>query len=120
MVGAAAAGVHLLTVLGAVSLAQLRPQQANIAGFACAFLVSHAGQRKFTFGAGRSAGGSMLRWLAVSLAGFGANQFLFVAALKAFPAVPYLALLAAVTLLVALASFALGKYWAFSAARRAA
>jgi putative flippase GtrA len=117
VVGAAAAGVHLLGVLGAVELAHLRPQHANVLAFACAFMVSHAGHRRFTFGAGASAGDSMVRWLVVSLAGLAVNQFLFVMALGIFPAVPYLALLAGVTALVALASFGLGKYWAFSGAR---
>jgi putative flippase GtrA len=118
LVGGVAAGVHLLVVMLAVELRQVPPAYANVIAFAVAFLVSYAGHRRYTFGAGRGVADSIAdsigKWLAVSIAGFLLNQALYVAALRLFPAWPYVVLLAGVTGLVALCSFFLGKLWAFA------
>jgi putative flippase GtrA len=114
LVGGVAAGVHLLVVMLAVELRHVPPAYANVIAFAVAFLVSYAGHRRYTFGAGRGVADSMGKWLAVSIAGFLLNQALYVAALRLFPDWSYLLLLAGVTVLVALCSFFLGKLWAFA------
>jgi putative flippase GtrA len=114
LVGGVAAGVHLLVVMLAVELCQVPPAYANVIAFAVAFLVSYAGHRRYTFGAGLGMGDSLGKWLAVSISGFLLNQTLYVTALRLFPAWPYLLLLAGVTALVALFSFFLGKLWAFA------
>jgi putative flippase GtrA len=114
LVGGMAAGVHLLVVMLAVELGQVSPAYANVIAFAVAFLVSYAGHRRYTFGAGPGVADSLGKWLAVSIGGFLLNQALYVAALRLLPAWPYLLLLAGVTVLVALCSFFLGKLWAFA------
>ena len=92
------------------------PLSANLIAFAVAFCVSFAGHYRLTF---RDSGAhwrdSVLRWLAVSLTGFAANQTLFALGLAWLGATYYLPLWFAVTLAVTAFSFIAGKYWAFHA-----
>lgn len=115
-VGVTAAAVHFLTVWMLVRLTPLSPAWANVPAFWIAFSVSYSGHNTFTF-AGRSGSGqrSMLRWMAVSIGGFLLNQSLYVLALRWLPEIHYLVLLFIVTGMVTLATFFLGKYWAFTA-----
>lgn len=114
LVGAGAAGVHLVAAWGAVEILHATLAMANLAGFACAFAVSFAGQRRFTFRSHAPLARSLGRWLATAIAGFLLNQVLFLAIVARWPALPYLAVLAGVTLAVAVASFLLGRFWAFA------
>lgn len=114
-VGTAAAAVHFLVVWLVVRLAMLSPAWANVPAFWLAFLVSYAGHNTLTFaGRNRSHQSSAMRWMAVSVGGFLLNQSLYMAALRGLPELHYLVLLFAVTVAVTLATFLLGKYWAFA------
>jgi len=115
-VGALAAGVHLCAAWLLVEGAALPPAAANVGAFLCAFPVSYLGHRRHTFGAIGAAGAgnaSLPKWLQVSVGAFGLNQALYVAALRCFPHVWYLLLLAFVTATVAAGSYCLGRIWAF-------
>lgn len=111
--GGLAALVHLLMVVLLVERAGVSPLRANVAGFAVAFLVSYAGQRYFTFAdANNSHGQALPRHLAVAVAGWLLNQFLF-ALLLATTALPYPLALALVLVAVAGITFLLGRHWVF-------
>ena len=114
LVGATAAAVHFAVLALAVEGAHVPPLTANVFAFAVAFTVSFAGHYRLTF---RHSSAhwhdSVLRWLAVSLTGFAANQALFALGLAWFGAAYYLPLWVAVTLAVTVFSVVAGKYWAF-------
>lgn len=114
LVGAAAAAVHFAVLTLAVEYGAIAPLAANVIAFAVAFCVSFAGHYRLTF---RTSGAhwrnSVLRWLAVSLAGFAANQALFALGLRLFGAAYYQALWFVVTAAVTVFSFIAGKCWAF-------
>lgn len=116
LVGATAAAVHFAVLALAVESAHVPPLSANLIAFAVAFCVSFVGHYRLTF---RHSGAhwrdSVLRWLAVSLTGFAANQALFALGLAWLGATYYLPLWFAVTLAVTAFSFIAGKYWAFHA-----
>ena len=114
LVGATAAAVHFAVLTLVVEYGAIAPLAANVIAFAVAFCVSFAGHYRLTF---RTSGarfrGSVLRWLAVSLAGFAANQALFALGLRLFGADYYQPLWFAVTAAVTVFSFLAGKCWAF-------
>lgn len=114
-VGCAAALVHLALVFLLVSYAGMKPALANVPAFLCAFCVGHAGHSRFSFPSHRPYQHSRWRWLQVSLASFFLNQGLTLLALRAFPQLWYLAVIAGVSAAVALISYGLGKTWAFTA-----
>lgn len=112
-VGAAAAGTHLLVVALLVHLAGLHPLLANVLGFLAAFGVSYNGHARFTFAASGARGwATASRYFAVACLSFVGNELLYAAALAWLP-LNYLASLVLVLLLVAVATFALSKTWAF-------
>jgi putative flippase GtrA len=113
-VGSSAAGVHLLVAWAIVESGWAAPAWANVSAFACAFMVSFLGHRRYTFGTAERLPANLAKWLAVSIAGFALNQTLYVAALHLFPQVFYLLLLFAVTAMIAVASYCLGRFWAFA------
>lgn len=114
LVGATAAAVHFAVLTLAVEYGGIAPLAANVIAFAVAFCVSFAGHYRLTFRAnGAHWRNSVLRWLAVSLAGFAANQALFALGLRVFGAAYYQALWFAVTVAVTIFSFIAGKCWAF-------
>ncbi len=122
LVGAAAAATHFAALVLLVR-AGLAPQWGNVGAFAVAFAVSFAGHYRFTFRQSRAdanAGArgrwlaSLWRWLASSLCGFALNHALFLAGLRLLGPAAYQAAWLAATALVTLATFALGKFWAFS------
>ena len=125
LVGAAAAATHFAALVLLVR-AGLAPQWGNVGAFAVAFAVSFAGHYRFTFAqtrTGAAAGvdtgargrwlASLWRWLASSLCGFALNHALFLAGLRLLGPAAYQAAWLAATALVTLATFALGKFWAF-------
>lgn len=112
-VGSVAAGVHLLVAWIVVELGWATPAWANVSAFSCAFMVSFIGHRRYTFGIAGHVAGSLAKWLAVSIGAFAVNQILYLTALNLFPQIFYLVLLFAVTALLAVASYCLGKFWAF-------
>jgi putative flippase GtrA len=112
-VGGAAAAVHLALVYLLVERTGLMPLQANLLAFLVAFAVSYCGHYLFTYRA-QSAPASLGRWLAVSIAGFGANQLMYSALLRHFGGAAYMLLLLIVTGTVAVLSYCLGRLWAFA------
>lgn len=119
LVGAAAAAVHLLALIGAVRLLGFSPAWGNLVAFVPAFAVSFAGHRRLTFRHLQQRGwqASLWRWLLSSAGGFALNQLLFVVALAWLGAAAYVPVWLAVTVLVTLITFALGKFWAFGRGR---
>lgn len=115
-VGAGAALVHFAMVVLLVGGLSWTPLQSNVIAFCCAFAFSHYGHRHISFAATAAFHDSLWRWGLVSLAGFAVNHGLYWYALRTFPQIGYYWLLIAVMLLVAVATYALGKLWAFSAA----
>lgn len=116
LVGMAAAATHFAVLVALVRGGAWPPTWANVAAFAVAFGVSFGGHRRFTF-ADAQRGGlwcSLWRWLAAALAGFGLNQLLFVVGLRLFGSAAYVPVWLAVTALVTILTFAIGKFWAFA------
>ena len=121
LVGATAAAVHFAVLTLAVEYGKTTPLAANVLAFAVAFCVSFAGHYRLTFRhSGARWHASVLRWLAVSLAGFAANQALFALGLARLGAAYYQPLWFAVTDAVTVFSFAAGKWWAFRGTKNAA
>jgi putative flippase GtrA len=111
LVGVAAA----LTHMGVFAWAQphLWPELANALGFGVAFFVSFAGHRLLSFAdANTTVAQSFTRFFATALAGFVANELVFIALLRGlgFPAL--LALFVALAVAAA-QTFVLSRYWAF-------
>ena len=111
VVGACAA----LTHLGVFAWAEpyLWPELANAAGFVVAFAVSFAGHRWLSFqDAGTSFWQSLRRFAVTALAGFAANEVIFVALLRGL-GLPSLSALFVALLLASAQTFALSRLWAF-------
>lgn len=111
LVGVAAA----LTHMGVFAWAQphLWPELANALGFGVAFFVSFAGHRLLSFSdAGTTVAQSFTRFLATALAGFVANEVVFIALLRGLDVPGLLALFAALVV-AAGQTFVLSRYWAF-------
>jgi putative flippase GtrA len=116
--GTAAAATHLAVVALLVERLAWRPSHANVAGFAVAFWVSFAGHYLLTFrGFGAHWAGAALRFAAVAVAAFVVNQLAYVWLLARTPPQWYLAVLAAVLLAVAAATFVASRFWAFARRR---
>ena len=112
-VGCAAALVHWLVVVAAVSGLGWQPLAANVAGWLVAFGVSYAGHRRWTFGDHRApVGRSLRRFFVVSAAGFSVNEAAY-ALLLHWSALRYDAVLALVLIGVAGLTYWLGRHWAF-------
>lgn len=119
-VGIAAAGVHLCVVWLLVGSAGVSPLVANPVAFLLAFSVSYLGHRRLTWATHQPVSKTIARWFLVSLTGFALNQIMYALALDLFPQIHYLILLGVVAVMVAIVSFALGKWWAFAHAASAA
>ncbi|WP_212751896.1 GtrA family protein [Roseovarius arcticus] len=105
-VGAAATLVHLLIGITLIQAGWV-PAIANAAAFALAFFVSFAGHFGYTFADGeKSIPAALLRFIAVALAGFAANEAILTGLLIRHALSPS-ATLAVSTALVALGKFAL-------------
>jgi putative flippase GtrA len=111
VVGSAAAATHM----GVFELtkAHLWPELANAAGFCVAFVVSFAGHRRLSFqDAGTSFWQSLRRFAATALAGFAANELMFVVLLRGLNLPDWLALFFALVFASA-QTFLLSRFWAF-------
>ena len=111
LVGSAAAATHM----GVFELtkAHLWPELANAAGFCVAFVVSFAGHRRLSFqDAGTSFWQSLRRFAATALAGFAANELMFVLLLRGLNLPDWLALFFALVFASA-QTFLLSRFWAF-------
>ena len=108
-------GVAAITHMAVFQLAQHRmwPELANALGFCVAFIVSFAGHRYLSFrDAGTSVRTSFGRFLVTALAGFAANELVFMLLFRAFDWPALLALFFALAF-AAGQTFVLSRFWAF-------
>lgn len=134
VVGASAALVHFLVLVGIVNITATRPALANIFAFLVAFIVSFMGHFYLTFRhsipdtitsntsqdkadtsyrAKTNTLQTLLKWFASSAAGFIVNQGLFVLGLNWLGERYYILIWLVVTAIITVMTFALGKLWAF-------
>jgi len=113
-VGAAATLMHLLVGVTLIHAGWV-PTIANAAAFSIAFFISFAGHFGYTFAAGSaSIQASLVRFIAVALGGFAANEAIIAGLLIRHVLSPTSTLIVS-TGLVAVATFALCRKWAFAA-----
>jgi putative flippase GtrA len=111
VVGGTAAAVHMAVFM--LSSAYMWPEIANAAGFGVAFVVSFAGHRFLSFSdADTSLWQSFRRFAATALAGFAANELMFIALLRGLDLPDWLALFFALVFASA-QTFLLSRFWAF-------
>jgi putative flippase GtrA len=111
LVGASAAAVHMGVFM--LAAPYLWPEVANAAGFCVAFVVSFVGHRFLSFAdAETSLWQSLRRFAATALAGFAANELMFVALLRGLNWPDWLALFVALVFASA-QTFVLSRFWAF-------
>ncbi len=114
LVGLGATLVHVLGYVAGIELAGLTPLAANALGFALGVNISFLGHRSWTFRGAQTvgAGGTLMRFWAVALAGLALNT-LFVYLVTGPLGLAYawaIPLIAGVTPIV---TFLLSKLWAF-------
>lgn len=107
LVGGLATLVHILVAGSLLALFTLQPYVANLIAFLVAFGVSYCGHRYLTF----ARQGSILRFLAVAIAGFALNNLLLTG-LLALGLSAFLAIVVA-TALVPVFSYLASSLWAF-------
>ena len=111
VVGGSAAAVHMAVFM--LAAPYLWPELANAAGFCVAFVVSFAGHRFLSFSdADTPLWQSLRRFAATALAGFAANEVMFVALLRGLNMPDWLALFFALVFASA-QTFLLSRFWAF-------
>jgi putative flippase GtrA len=111
LVGTSAALTHMAVFALVAPL--MWPELANATGFAVAFFVSFAGHRWLSFqDAGTSLWQSLRRFGVTALAGFAANEFMFVILLRWLDVPAWLALFVALVFASA-QTFVLSRFWAF-------
>ncbi len=111
VVGGSAAAVHMAVFM--LAAPYLWPELANAAGFCVAFVVSFAGHRFLSFSdADTPLWQSLRRFAATALAGFVANEVMFVALLRGLNLPDWLALFFALVFASA-QTFLLSRFWAF-------
>lgn len=111
VVGATAAVVHMGVFMWASP--HLWPELANAVGFCVAFAVSFAGHRLLSFSdADTDLWQSLRRFAATALAGFAANEVMFVVLLRGLNLPDWLALFFALVF-ASVQTFLLSRFWAF-------
>src|SRR5699024_712066 len=134
VVGASAALVHFLMLIGIVNFTATRPVWANVFAFLVAFIVSFIGHFYLTFRrpipaiitshsnqshsdtrhrAKRQTLKTLIKWFVSSATGFMINQGLFVLGLNWLGERYYMLIWLVVTAIITVMTFALGKLWAF-------
>ncbi len=115
VVGATAAAVHMAVFM--LATPYMWPELANAAGFCIAFVVSFVGHRFLSFSdANTGLWQSLRRFAATALAGFVANEVMFIALLRGLSLPDWLALFFALVFASA-QTFLLSRFWAFRRAR---
>jgi putative flippase GtrA len=115
VVGGSAAAVHMAVFM--LAAPYLWPEVANAVGFCIAFVVSFAGHRFLSFSdAETTVWQSLRRFAATALAGFAANEVMFVALLRGLDFPDWLALFFALVFASA-QTFLLSRFWAFRRAQ---
>ena len=111
VVGGTAAAVHMAIFM--LAAPYMWPEVANAMGFCVAFVVSFAGHRFLSFSdADTSLWQSFRRFAATALAGFAANELMFIALLRGLDLPDWLALFFALVFASA-QTFLLSRFWAF-------
>ena len=111
VVGSSAALTHMAVF--ALTAPYLWPELANAAGFVVAFFVSFAGHRWLSFqDASTSLLQSLRRFAVTAIAGFVANELMFMLLLRVFDLPAWLALFFALVFASA-QTFLLSRFWAF-------
>lgn len=111
VVGGTAAAVHMAIFM--LAAPYMWPEVANAVGFCVAFAVSFAGHRFLSFSdADTSLWQSFRRFAATALAGFAANELMFIALLRGLDLPDWLALFFALVFASA-QTFLLSRFWAF-------
>ena len=112
LVGFAATLVHLISGVTLIDAGWM-PAIANLAAFGTAFLVSFAGHFGYTFSS-RSVmiRKSFQRFLVVALAGFGINETALAILLAQNATLAQIGLVIS-TILAAISTFILSRFWAF-------
>ncbi len=121
VVGASAAAVHMavFTALTMWIAPTLWPELANALGFCVAFVVSFAGHRFLSFtDAETSLWQSLRRFGVTALAGFAANELMFIALLRGLDWPSWLSLFIAL-IFASAQTFLLSRFWAFRRNRQA-
>ena len=121
VVGASAAAVHMavFTALTMWIAPTLWPELANALGFCVAFVVSFAGHRFLSFtDADTSLWQSLRRFGVTALAGFAANELMFIALLRGLDWPSWLSLFIAL-IFASAQTFLLSRFWAFRRNRQA-
>jgi putative flippase GtrA len=113
-VGVAATALHVVVAFISNSLFGAGPYQANLLGFACASAVSYFGNFHLTFELSGNHRVHLLRFCVVSLVCLLLSNGL-VALTGGLMHLPYFVTLATILIIVPPTSFALSKFWAFSA-----
>ncbi len=117
-VGVLATLVHVFTALAARSLLHVEVQQANLIGFALAFVVSYTGHARVTFNAPMRSGQQIYRFALVALTGFAASSAT-VWAVTGPMGLSFPVAMAAVAVIVPAISFVAMRMWVFTAAPKA-
>ena len=114
LVGGCAAATHLAVVALLVQLTQMAPLVANVLAFLVAFVVSYNGHALLTFSSAGARGWPVVgRYFAVACLSFVVNELLYWWLLNSLHW-NYLISLFLVLVVVAVATFVLSKFWAFS------
>lgn len=111
-VGGVATLSHVAAALAAEAVLPVTPQQANLAGFAVAVVVSYTGHARFTFDTPLRSGRQFQRFLMLSLAGLAASS-LTVHLMTTLLGMGFLAAMAAVAVVVPLFSYIAMRFWVF-------
>ena len=114
LVGASAALTHMAVFTVVLLLVPtLWPENANVAGFLVAFLVSFVGHRRLSFqDAGTSVLQSFLRFAATAVAGFATNESVFILLFRLLGLPTWVALISGIVV-SAVQTFVLSRFWAF-------
>ncbi|WP_167850996.1 MULTISPECIES: GtrA family protein [Tabrizicola] len=118
-VGALATLAHVMVALVVQAALSVTPQQANLAGFAAAIVLSYAGHARVTFGAPVKSGSQLVRFLVLSLLGLGASS-LTVHVTTDLLGWGFLPALAAVAVVVPTLSYLAMRFWVFARSDQAA
>lgn len=114
LIGILAAATHYSIVIALVEYFQVTPMQANVGGFGVAFWMSYLGHRHWTFSDhSTTVHRSLIRFFTTALFGFGLNTFLYYLGLR-YLDLPYFITLALVIFIVAITTYFLSTYWAFT------
>ena len=119
LVGGTATLTHVGTALVAHDYGRFAPLAANLAGYACAVMVSYFGHARLTFRRPPLHGPQFLRFVATSLSVLALNQLIVFIGVSIVHVRFAWALIPAV-IVVPIVTFVISKLWAFADSSRPA